>query len=210
MTGRALHHFRFHRGKTWSITLRWEREEIVYRPIEGVEEVAPLVLTVPAHGLVTGWRVAITGVRGMTELNAGSAPPAETDYRPVRVIDANTVEINEVNAATYRPWRGGGYLQYRRPVELAGHDVRMVVKAAPRGEEHARWSSDTGHVMIDAPGNAIVIVVPAHETEWFAWDEGVYEIEVESLEGKVSRLLCGNLTVCDEIATPARDAGSDF
>ena len=57
-------------GRTFSLALRWESQPVVYRPITAIAQTAPARLTVPTHGVPDGWRVAITNVKGMTEINA--------------------------------------------------------------------------------------------------------------------------------------------
>ena len=49
-------------GRTFSLALRWESPPVVYRPITAIAQTAPARLTVPAHGVPDGWRVAITNV----------------------------------------------------------------------------------------------------------------------------------------------------
>lgn len=114
-------------GKTFTDVLRWgKRDQIIYKPITAVGLVAPMRLTVPGHAMVNGWPGAITGVRDIdTDANA----VRDRDYHQVTLIDSNTVDINDINAAKFKAYVSGGYLQYHTPQDLTGISARMAIKA---------------------------------------------------------------------------------
>lgn len=120
----------FTQGKTFSLALRWETSPIVYKAITGISKTAPARLTVPGHLCPDGWRVAVTNVRGMTEINAANPNLIKaSEYRQATVIDANTIDLNGVDAAGFHAYLSGGYLRYNTPVDLTGFDARMSVRA---------------------------------------------------------------------------------
>ncbi|MBK8117500.1 MAG: hypothetical protein IPK44_24755 [Candidatus Accumulibacter sp.] len=93
-------------GTSFSLVHRWWSAPIVRKPITGISFAtgAPRI-TEMAHGLTDGWLVACYGIEGLTELNADDPERLrESDYHASTVIDADTIEINEVNAANFRPW----------------------------------------------------------------------------------------------------------
>ena len=115
-------------GKTFNLVLRWETEPVIYRPITAIQQTAPVRLTVTGHGAPDGWRCGVTNVKGMTEINAEANALREKDYNAVTVIDANTLEINSINAAGFKPYVSGGILQFNTPVDLSGYVARMKIK----------------------------------------------------------------------------------
>jgi hypothetical protein len=173
----------------------------VYRPVADIARGAPLRLTVPAHGCPDGWRAKVSGARGMHELDG-------MDYMEVTVIDADTLEFNELDGSVFRPWRGGGVLQYNTPMPLAGAVLRMMVKDKPYGRLLA--SSDAGDAPLDVlrftvdPVRCVVeLRIEAEDTERFAWNAGVYDIEIEhgGSPREVDALAFGPVEVIGEITT---------
>lgn len=118
-------------GKTFTDVVRWEVPPIVYKPITAITQTAPVRLTVNSHGVPNGWRCAITNVKGMTDINADSDPNSlcDSDYHQATVIDPNTIDINDINAAGFKTYISGGILQYNTPQTLTSYKARMSVKA---------------------------------------------------------------------------------
>ena len=114
-------------GSTFNYIVRWETSPIVYVPITNITQAAPAVITATGHGAPNGWRVAITGVKGMTQINAAGSPPYDNDYHWATVVDTNTISLNDVNASTYKAYTSGGYLQYNTPQPLTGYTARMDI-----------------------------------------------------------------------------------
>ena len=115
-------------GKTFQRVVRWETTPAVYKAITAIPQSAPVTLTVPGHGIPDGWKAAVIDVKGMVEVNALSSPPSSKDFRRVTVVDADTVQFNEISAASFKPYRSGGYLVYFTPVTLTGFTARMTIK----------------------------------------------------------------------------------
>jgi hypothetical protein len=118
-------------GKTFTQIIRWETLPVVYRPISAIDQsFGAARLTVPGHGLPSGWRCALSGVKGMTEINALNRPPRDSDYTPATVINASTLELNAINVVGFRPHTPNtGFLQYHTPHDLSGYGARMAFKA---------------------------------------------------------------------------------
>lgn len=189
------------KGKTFARVLRWEAPPIVYKAITGITQTAPAVVTCTGHGLPNGWRAAIVCVKGMTQINASSEPPKEKDYRPVRVIDANTLEFNTINAACFKPYTSGGYVQYNTPVDLAGYTARMSVKDKVGGTQLFRLDTTNGRITLDNVNKTITLAITATDTAALTFKKGVYDLELISAGGVVALLLSGDITVIDEVTT---------
>lgn len=199
-------------GKTFSLVLRWETEPIIYKPITGVSFAsgAPR-LNVTGHGMPSGYRGAVTRVKGPTQINAKNSPPRDSDYVPGTVVDANTIELNGVapydaNGNEWPDYVSGGFWQYNTPVDLAGYTARMKIKNKIGGTVLA--STEAGDsplnvlaIAIDNTAKTITLSIPATATDDFAWTKGVYELEMVSPADVVTSLISGAVTVAKEVAT---------
>jgi hypothetical protein len=116
------------RGKTFTLVVRWSTAPIIYKPITAIQQSAPARMTVASHGLVDGWPVAVSNVKGMVEINAEANAIRDSDFHPVTVIDPDTIEINDINAAGFKAYTSGGILQYNTPIDLSGYKARDTIK----------------------------------------------------------------------------------
>ncbi len=188
-------------GKTFSLALRWETEPVVYKAITAIQQTAPVRLTVTGHGIPDGWRAAITNVKGMTEINAIANSVKDKDYNPVTVVDANTLEINAINASGFKAYVSGGYLQYNTPVDLTGFSARMSIKDKVGGTDLLTLTPANSRIVINTGLKTITLTISATDTAALTWTKGVYELEMVSGAGVVTSLLTGKVTVTKEVAT---------
>lgn len=187
-------------GKTFSQVLRWEAPPIIYAPITGITQTAPVRITAPLHDCPPGWRVAVVSVKGMSQINAQNSPPKASDYHSATVIDQNTVELNDVNAADFKAYVSGGYLQFNTPVDLTGYSARMSIKDKIGGTELMSLTS-ASEIDVDAVGATITINITATVTASLGWKKGVYDLELISAVGVVTALLAGTISVTREVTT---------
>ena len=190
-------------GRTFSLAIRWESPPIVYRPITAIAHTAPARLTVPTHGVPDGWRVAITNVKGMTEINAEANKLTSRDYHQATVVDANTLDINDINAAGYKAYTSGGYIQYGTPVDLTGFEARMAIKNRVGGTTLCMLTTEFGGITIDAAARIITLNISAVDTAAMTFTTGVYDLEMVSgaTPAVVTALLSGRVTVTKEVTT---------
>ena len=190
-------------GRTFSLALRWESTPVVYRPITAIAQTAPARLTVPAHGVPDGWRVAITNVKGMTEINAEANKLTSRDYHQATVLDANTVEINDINAAGFKAYTSGGYIQFDNPVDLTGFTARLTIKNRVGGSVLYTLTTENGGIVIDAAAKLVTLNISAVDTALMAFTTGVYDLEMVSgaTPAVVTALLSGRVTVSKEVTT---------
>lgn len=189
-------------GKTFTLPIRWEEKPIVYKAITNITRTAPAVITAATHGLVNGWRCAVVSVKGMTEINAEDPNKLrDSDYHEATVIDADTVELNDINAADFRAYASGGYLQYNTPVDLAGFTARMSIKDKKGGTELFRLDSTNARIVIDNVAKTITLTISATDTAALTWLRGVYDLEMVSGTGVVTAILTGNVAVSREVTT---------
>jgi len=188
-------------GKTFSQVVRWETSPIIYKAITGITKTAPALVTAVGHGVPDGWRVAIVSVVGMTQINAKNDPPKQSDYHQARVIDANTIELNDINAAGYSAYVSGGYVQYYTPVNLTGYTARMSIKDKVGGTLLLSLTTENGRILIDTVAHTVTLTISAVDTASIAWSKGVYDLEMVSPGGVVSSLLAGAVSVKKEVTT---------
>ena len=200
-------------GKTFSLPVRWENGDLVVRkPITAISlEIGAPRLTVASHGLQAGWRTYVTRCQGMEPINAADIPPRGNDYHPATVIDATTVELNDIdpvdaNGKEWSAYTDSGFLNWNAPVDLTGYTARMKIKDKVGGTVLA--STD----VLDAPKNVLTIAIDsalktitlsiaATDTDDFAWKTGVYDLEMVSATGAVTAILSGKVSVTREITT---------
>ena len=195
-------------GGTFSLVLRWETTPIVYKAITAITKTAPVRLTVSGHGMVDGWRGAVTDVLGMTEINAEANDIHDRDYNPVTVVDANTIEINAIDAGKFKTYVSGGYIQYNTPVSLIGYVGRMKVKDRIGGTvllstEAADSPLNAITITVDDAAKTITVTIPASATDDITWSRGVYDLEMVSADAEpvVTPLYSGKVTVSREVTT---------
>lgn len=188
-------------GKTFALPLRYESTPVVYKPITGITQSAPVSITAPAHGIPNGWRVAVVSVKGMTEINAEANAVKDKDYHIATVVNANTVELNDVNSTDFKTYVSGGYLQFNTPVDLAGATARMSVKDKVGGTELLSLTTENGGITIDNTAKTITLNVTAVASAALTWTKGVYDLELIGTGGTVTALLTGKVAVTKEVTT---------
>lgn len=188
-------------GSTFRHTFRWETMPLVYRQITAIVAQAPARLTVTAHGMPNGWRTAIVSCNGMTQINAANDPPRDRDYKQATVVDANTIELNSVNAADFDAYTGGGYAMYRTPADLAGFTARMKIKTRIGGTTLLELTTENGRILVDDAAKTITLLVPAADTAALTFARGVYDLEMVGPTGVVTAIAEGQVRVTREATT---------
>lgn len=183
-----------YQGSTFSEVLRWEGPTKVYKPITGITQAAPAILTVAAHGVPNGWRVKVTNVVGMKEINSTDT------YRKATVINAGSIELNEVNAVGYTAYTSGGILEYNTPIDLTGYTARMQIRS--KLEDTAVLLELTtgvdGRIVINNTDKTITLVIDAVTTAALTWLTGVYSLEL-IVGTVVTTLITGCVTIKREV-----------
>lgn len=200
-------------GKTFTMVLRWEIEPIIRKAISGIslDHGAPR-LTVTGHGCPSGWRAAVTLVKGMTQLNAKNSPQKDEDYMKATAIDANTVEFNDVtpvddNRREWPAWTSGGFIQYFTPADLTGFTGRFYIKDKIGGtviasSEVADSPKNIVSVVLNNTDKTITVTIASTDTDDLSFKNAVYELEMASSSNPpvVTPLLDGKVSLVREVA----------
>lgn len=175
MTAPIKLNFQVYQGSTFKQILRWESATKVYVPIIDVSKSAPIRITAPGHNIPEGWRVRVSNVSGMKEINTGDL------YYQATIEDANTLQLNAINSLSYTPYVSGGVVEYNAPVALAA--VTGVLKIAENiGSTNLLYeaTSQNGGIIINAATNQIILNIPASVTSTFNFLKAVFELSLVS------------------------------
>lgn len=175
------------RGKTFEFGYLYADDELVYKPITAMPSTAPVRLTVAGHGVPEGWPVQVKCVKAPTELNS-----AEGEYQFAKVVDANTLELNALNAHCWKSFSGSGLVVYSKPAALTGWKVRAKIRDKVGGTVLFTWASDPaespsagGSAVVDVALSAFVLGMTAATAAAITWTKGVYEVEAIDPAGAV-------------------------
>jgi len=189
-------------GSTFTLPIMWERDRLIYNPITAIANTAPVLITSAGHGIPDGWPVAVVCAKGLTELNATDNPPREADFRPAAVVSDSQIEFNKVSSACFKPYTSGGFLAYYQPADLAAiADVRMQIKTKIGGDVLHSMTLAAGDFTLDMLRKRIAGVIDATTTAAFVFKKGVYDIEVEDVDGVVTPLIYGSVSLTLETTT---------
>lgn len=164
-------------GKTQPLVLRCETVPIVYKTISAIQKSAPVRMTLNnTTGLLDGWRVAVTGVKDIdTEANKVK----DKDYHAVTLIDATTVEINDINAVGFKTYTSGGVLQFNTLLDLAGYDARLEIRNKKNGDTVLYTMTVTNKLIaIDNATKTVTLYFDAVPLSDLTWKKGYYELEL--------------------------------
>ena len=186
--------FKLYQGSTFLENLRWESSTKVYKPITAISKSAPCVITSTAHGVPNGWRVRVTNVTGMTELNSSDI------YHQALASTANTIELNAVNSLGYKEYISGGVVEYNQPVDLAGFTARMQLREKlDSATVIVELTTENGGIVVDNTTKVISLQIPAAATALYTFNSAVYSLEMVSGGGQVTPFASGTITLVKEV-----------
>ena len=183
---------KIYQGSTFTEVFRWESNTKVYKAITNVTKAAPCVLTVTLHGAPVGWRVKVSNVLGMKEINS-------EDYYTVTTASSNNITFNAVNAVGFSDYISGGILEYNEPMSLASTTARMQIRSKPSSTEVLlSLTTENSMIALDDTNKTITISIPAASTELLTFKSAVYSLEL--INGTtVTPFIYGNITLDNEI-----------
>lgn len=192
------------KGQTFRLPIFWESEPFITVPIASINRSASVqIVTQAPHGMPDGWRAAVVDAQGLTDLNAKANPPAKSDFRQVRRIDATTIEFNGISSAGFKKAHvaATGFVQFYTPHDLSGYTARMSIKDKVGGTELLSLTTDNGGIEIDESNSVIWLVIDAADAAAIAWKSGGYDLELVAPDGTVTAILTGKVAVVPEFTT---------
>lgn len=189
--------FKMYQGATFEQTLRWESSTKVYATISSISKAAPVTITLsdPQLQPPVGWRVRVTNVAGMKEINM-----PEGTYYTATDVWGGVVSLNQINSLSYSTYTGGGVLEYNTPVSLTGYTARLQVKRKISDLEPVlSLTTENGGILLDDATETITIRATAQQTSALSFNSAVYDLELLSGSGKVYRFAEGSLSLKPEV-----------
>lgn len=174
MAAPAKINLKIHQGATFRQVFRWESSTKGYVPIVSVSKSAPCVITTQPHAIPPGWRIKVTGVGGMKEINT-----AEGETHLVTASTTDTLTLNHVNSVQFGTYTSGGTVEYNVPVDLVNFSARMQIRPELESETVlAELTTENMMLEVDNVYKTIMIEMPPHVTELLDFDTGVYSLEL--------------------------------
>lgn len=185
--------FKIYQGSTFKEILRWESATKTYAPITGITKAAPCVITSVGHTIPAGWRVKITSVGGMKEINSSDT------YQYVSAVDANTLTFNDINSLGYTAYTAGGVLEYNTPSSLTSVTARMQIREKLTSTTFIdELTTANGKIVIDTSGKTITLLLTDAVTAAYTFSTAVYSLEL-LVNGEVIPFIYGNISLEKEI-----------
>jgi hypothetical protein len=190
----AKNNFTIYQGSTFEEVIRWEDSILEYKTITGITKSAPVAITSTAHEIPEGWRVKITDVVGMKEINSA------TNYLIATVQDVNTITINSINSVSYSTYTSGGIITFAKPVDLTGYTARMQIREKIDSATviHELTTENSG-IVINNTNKTITLVIPSTTTANFTFTSAVYSLEMIDSLGKVKTISTGGVSLKKEV-----------
>lgn len=190
--------FKVYQGSTFQEVLRWESATKTYATISAISKSAPCVITVNS-GQPTppvNWRVRVTGVSGMKEINQLS----DSDYYLTSAINSNNITVNTINSAVYTAYTSGGIMEWNTPVPLAGYTAKMQIReSVDSSTVILELTTANGGIVIDTTNYTISINMTSNQTAAFTFINAVYSLELTNVGGAVQTFVNGNLSLVPEV-----------
>lgn len=177
-------------GATWADSLQWMQERKTYKVISAAPQLVPVRLTVTGHGVPDGWPVFISGVAGAVELN--SPDPAEP--YTAALIDANTVELVNVNGEDFGTFTSGGYLEYYTPYDLSTYTEATLIIRASQGSATVldTLTKTGGQITFDNTLKLINYGRTSTLTAGYVWvSDAWYDLDLTHSSGRIDRVSYG-------------------
>lgn len=192
MTAQAVN-LKIIQGSTFSKVFRWAQSTKAYKPITAITKTGSPVITATSHGLPNGWPVLVNNVLGMTEINSDQ-------YRKATVLTANTIELNEINAAGFSDYSSGGIVEYNLPVNLTGFTARLQMRQSLNNTTVLKeLTTENGGITINTTDYTITLSISAADTADFDFTQAVYSLELVSGASIVTQIAKGSVSVEQEV-----------
>lgn len=191
-------------GSTFEAVVRWESADVTFKTVTAITKAAPPVLSVASHGVPEGWRVALTNILGMTELNAANdpaeKPPEAADYYTASVVTSGSISLDGVDATGFGTYVSGGILRYFEPVNLSGFTARMHIRSSLTATTTLlELTTENSRIALDNTAKTITLTISATDTALLTFTSAVYSLELVSGAGVISKVLFGTVSLIKEV-----------
>lgn len=194
----GIYNFVINQGATFNPTLDYASPDLSVKTISNITRSAVPVVTATGHGLSGKWKVFITSVVGMDQLNSRGVTRVDKAYT-AKIIDANTLSL-DIDASRFNPYASGGELVFHAPINLTGYTARMQIRSSVESETVlVNLTTENGGITLGGTGGTVQLLITAVATAAITWTSGVYDLELVSGSGIVTRLVSGRINVTQEV-----------
>ncbi len=85
------------------------------------------------------------------------------------------------------------------PVDLTGYTARMQIRQSVVSPTYYYQALSGGDIVLGGSAGTITLTIPAPTSAAWTFIKGVYDLELQSPSGIVTRLVQGNVTVSREV-----------
>lgn len=193
MTSPVKVNFKVYQGSTFKEILRWESSTKVYKPITGISQSAPCIITCPNHGILPGWRFRITNVKGMKEINSSDV------YHIATEDTSDTIIINALNTVDYSAYTSSGIVEYNEPIDISSYTARMQIREKIDSTDYIyELTTENNSIILDSASGTITIIIDSDITTDFTFNSAVYSMELVN-NYEVIPFINGTLTLVKEV-----------
>lgn len=198
MSGR--YDFTIQQGATFNPALKYSQPQLTVKTITGITKSGQALVTATGHGLTIDWPVWIVGVNGMAQINHPSDDlKVPTKAYQAYYVDANSLRLN-VDSTRWGTYTTGGELLYHPPVNLTGYTARMDIRETREDTDPLlSLTTENGGITLGGVNGQISLLISATDTAALDVDTAVYDLELISAGGIVTRLVSGNIVVSKEV-----------
>lgn len=190
--------FKIFQGTTFRQVYRWETDTKYYANIQAISKSGPCIITTSAaHSIPPGWRIRVTNVGGMKEINS----TGDDDYHFVNNVTPSTLTVNSINSSGYTTYTSGGTIEYYAPYPLQYYSAAMQIRANVNSSTVilALSSSAGGGIVLDTANSSITLTITAQQTAQFDFTSAVYGMELTDTSGVVTPFITGNIIVVKDV-----------
>lgn len=173
------------KGKTFKESMLYGEDQKIYKPITALVSQAPVQITCPAHGVPLNWACRVESALSPLGLNT-----PEGSWVIPRIVDNDTLEINNLNLLHAEAFSGPAVLIYQKPADITGWVFRAQIRDKVGGQVLATFSSNPADaseflITVDAVNSSFTLHISAVDTENLTWSRGVYDVEALLPDGTV-------------------------
>lgn len=187
-------------GETFNPRLLYMQPQLEVKTITGITSSGQAVVTAAAHGLTVDWPVFVVGVTGMRQINHKPADlkNAARAYQAY-YVSANAMRLN-VDTSGFPAYAAGGEMLYHPPVNLTGYTARLQVRETLEAAGTIlSLTTENGGISLGGAAGTIDLLVSAADTAALDFETAVYDLELVSAGGVVTRIMRGDVVLADEV-----------
>ena len=183
-------------GATFNYTFHWYAGGKFMAPIEDIIIGYPTRIKVTAHGLptISDTPVILSGIDGCDILNSEDLGIDEAIYVDADHFDMPQSTVND-------PWiTGTGEITYHKPSDITGFTARMQIREKWHSPDViVELTTENGGIVLTVEDASIELTLLPTATALYTFRQAVYDIEMISPGGAVTRIIEGTITLSKEV-----------